>query len=124
MTYVRHHGLRDDGAAFSADGERLRDTVYGPGHALCNCGERSTEALSSRHDRQRWAAEHRAALDATWGKCRLCAALPTMTEERRDSMKRALASKMGAERISAILKANGYDIARWSIQKHRNEAHA
>lgn len=61
-TQLRGHGLRAEGAAFTAAGlRRYPGRGGGPGHAKCACGARSPE-LPSQGARQRWHRDHKLAI--------------------------------------------------------------
>lgn len=56
-------------------------------------------------------------------RCSVCEVMPTLDKSDREWLLKALASKLGAKRMSIILQANGIHVGLPSISLHRSEGH-
>lgn len=63
------------------------------------------------------------AVNALIPQCKVCVALADLPETEAGALRNALSSKLGAKRISVILKQNGLDIGVPIVLEHRNEGH-
>jgi hypothetical protein len=57
-------------------------------------------------------------------RCSVCEALAQLPPEEGESLRKALASKLGAKRLSIILQNNGVAVGVPSIHLHRLEGHS
>lgn len=56
-------------------------------------------------------------------RCSVCEALAVTTPGEGESLRRALASPLGAKRLAVILQDNGFAVGVPSIHTHRSEEH-
>jgi hypothetical protein len=57
-------------------------------------------------------------------ECKLCDdILVEVSEEEADAIRGAMSSKLGAKRISEILKRHGHDVGLPTVNRHRQEGH-
>lgn len=56
-------------------------------------------------------------------RCSVCDALATLTKSEGESLRQALASPLGAKKLSIILQSNGVAVGVPSIHLHRLEGH-
>lgn len=56
-------------------------------------------------------------------RCTVCEALAMMSLPEGESLRKALASPLGAKRLSIILQKNGIAVGVPSIHSHRSEGH-
>lgn len=69
-------------------------------------------------------AERRAVNGYDPDQCQACDAIrDASTSERKEALQSALAGKIGADKLSAILKGQGINVGRRHIRRHREEGH-
>lgn len=56
-------------------------------------------------------------------RCSVCKALAELNVSEGESLRKALASPLGAKRLSGILQRNGIAVGVPSIHSHRSEGH-
>ena len=64
------------------------------------------------------------ATDETEPACPACKALETLPDNEAKALERALSSKLGALRLSRILRENGISVSVPSIHTHRQKGHS
>lgn len=70
------------------------------------------------------AEDLQAAIDATnTRRCTVCVALDLLPESDGEWLRKALASKLGAKKLSVILQNNAIAVGVPSIHQHRSEGH-
>lgn len=56
-------------------------------------------------------------------KCKVCHLLENTPYDEADAIRNAISSRVGADKIAAILRKHGHDVGRPSIVKHRDGNH-